>query len=94
MNAEDFLKSKGIKKESYEGIRIVDSKIRTHKIVDLLNEYAENRIGISHISIVSNNEALEFSSVGRVACCDNPMLGVSKIRRRRYCKNCDSDWID
>ena len=44
MDATDFLKSKGINKASYEGVRLVDKQMGTYSIVDLLTEYAEGMV--------------------------------------------------
>lgn len=58
MNAEQFLKNKGIKKPTYEGVRLVDSEMGTYRIVDLLNEYAESKVENLHIPFVSGSFVL------------------------------------
>ena len=41
MNAKEFLNNKGISTLTIEGVRLVDSKMNTFKIIDLMEEYVK-----------------------------------------------------
>jgi hypothetical protein len=52
MNAKEFLESKNIKEPTYEGVRLVDNKMSTYRIVELLEEYHQSKLKLLGIADV------------------------------------------
>lgn len=71
MNAEDFLKNKKIRKPTYEGVRLVDNEMNAYRIVELMEQYAENKVNQSTKipTCVDHPKADNYtSSTGKICC--------------------------
>lgn len=87
MTPENFLESKNIKRPTYEGVRLVDDKMRDYRIVELLESYHQAKLKLLGIGgVVGRSEQLFCPE------CSSGQVTIHSKTESRHCLMCGISW--